>query len=85
MLDDLKETGELERLLIRSVKHNNSLGYVEIASAQLNEVERVMQRDQSLQKELSVLCEMLDEFLDSNFEWCCEHLNDEQQALMGLR
>ncbi|MFT9003755.1 MAG: hypothetical protein ABF991_03505 [Liquorilactobacillus hordei] len=88
MLTDLKEIGNLERMLIKTVKYNNSslnVGSTSIAEAQLSELERVMQRDQSLQKELSVLCEMLDEFLESNFDWCCEHLNDEQQMLMGLK
>ena len=88
MLGDLKEAGELERLLIKSVKQNNIFkneSATSLASAQLSELERVVQRDQSLQKELNVLCEMLDEFLDANFDWCCEHLNDEQQTLMGLK
>ncbi|MDN7145303.1 hypothetical protein QS460_05105 [Liquorilactobacillus mali] len=85
MLTDLKEIGNLERMLIKTIKYNNTSLNTSIAEVQLSELERVMQRDQSLQKELSVLCEMLDEFLESNFDWCCEHLNDEQQILMGLK
>ncbi|MFT8825108.1 MAG: hypothetical protein ABF536_09255 [Liquorilactobacillus mali] len=85
MLTDLKEIGNLERMLIKTIKYNNTSLNTSIAEVQLSELERVMQRDQSLQKELSVLCEMLDEFLESNFDWCCEHLNDEQQVLMGLK
>ncbi|MDC7953225.1 hypothetical protein [Liquorilactobacillus mali] len=85
MLTDLKEIGNLERMLIKTIKYNNTSLNTSIAEVQLSELERVMQRDQSLQKELSILCEMLDEFLESNFDWCCEHLNDEQQMLMGLK
>lgn len=85
MLDDLKEVGNLERMLIETIKYNNSSLNISIAEAQLSELKRVVQRDQSLQKELNVLCGMLDEFLNANFDWCCEHLNDEQQVLMGLK
>jgi hypothetical protein len=87
MQRDLSQINRVTHKLFEAANTNKlskSNAALALAEMQISEAQRSQQKYEHFEKQFNVLYLMLTEFVDANFDWCQENLNQEQQEFVEM-
>ncbi|MCP0885888.1 hypothetical protein LB941_00885 [Ligilactobacillus sp. WILCCON 0076] len=74
----------LYRLIELIEKSEKGLVSLLIARQKVDEAEKILKIQSDLSKPFAVLCGMVDEFVENNFDWCSKNLNEAHLEFIGM-